>query len=78
MTAEKLENATAYGKVANNKWKRMETANEILYANEKASFRYCIDIEEITNLKDKYYVTFRLPNSTGKTTPFTYVINAET
>ena len=76
LIAEKLEVATGYNKVASNKWERMTAVNSLLFPNEKASFRYCIDIDkEITNLKDKYYITFNLPNSEGKTTPFTYVIN---
>ena len=48
----------------------------LLLAGEKSQFRGYMQIpENITNLQDKFYITFMIPNSNGKTTPFTYVIN---
>lgn len=62
----------------NNEWKKFSSSNILLFTNESSQFRGYGSIEvNIDNLKDKYYITFELPNSEGKTQDFTYVINAE-
>lgn len=76
LTAEKSIIATGYGQFASNKWKRLDTTNSLLDPTDKSSFRWYADIgEDITNLKDKYYITFQLSNSKGEKEKFTYIVN---
>lgn len=75
--AEKTISSNDYGKVANGEWERRSNrvAGITISKGGKSQFRGCAEIENIENLKDKYYITFKLPNSQGKTQDFTYVIN---
>lgn len=62
----------------NGKWKHNTSTNILLSPSEKSQFRGYIDLNvNIENLKDTYYITFKLPNSKGNTQDFTYEINAE-
>lgn len=59
-----------------NVWQKPSLSYISESRGEKEQFRAYTTIKEtIENLKDKYYITFKLPNSQGKTQNFTYVIN---
>lgn len=75
--AEKTISSNDFGKVVNGEWERRTNtvAGITISKGGKSQFRGYADIENIENLKDKYYITFKLPNSQGKTQDFTYVIN---
>lgn len=60
----------------NGKWEEYTPSNILLTAGNKSQFRgYAYYELKTTNLEDTYYLIFNLPNSDGKTTPFTYIIN---
>lgn len=76
--AEKVISSNYFGQVLSKEWKRFDGGLGITISKGgKSQFRGYADIENIENLKDKYYITFNLPNSQGKIQDFTYVINAE-
>ena len=73
---EKVEKTTFYNESANNQWEKYTSNNILISKGGKSQFRASAEIEtEVKNLNDKFYITFNLPNSEGKTTPFTYVVN---
>ena len=73
---EKIEKTTFYNETANNQWEKYTTSNILISKGGKSQFRASAEIEtEVKNLDDKFYITFNLPSSDGKTTAFTYVVN---
>lgn len=74
---EKIESTSYINKIM-NKWQKYTSSNILISKSGKSQYRGYADIEtNVNDLKDKYYITFNLPNSENKIVPFTYVINAD-
>lgn len=57
-------------------WQSFTSNKILLLSGEQSQYKGYLQIAvNVENLKDKYYITFKLPNSQGKTEDFTYVIN---
>lgn len=75
---EKVESSNYQNKRITGKWEKYNSSNILISKSGKSQFKGYADIPtNVNDLKDKYYITFNLPNAESKTTPFTYVINAE-
>lgn len=73
---EKIEKSTFANEFANSKWQKHTSSNILISKGGESQFRASAEIAtEVKSLDDKFYITFNLPNSEGKTTSFTYVVN---
>lgn len=74
---EKIESSNFQNKQI-GKWIKYNASNMLISKGGKTQYRGYIDINtDIKNLKEKYYIICKIPNSQGTRTTFTYVINAE-
>lgn len=73
---EKIEKSTFANEFANSKWQKHTSSNILISKGGESQFRASAEIAtEVKSLDNKFYITFNLPNSEGKTTSFTYVVN---
>lgn len=72
---KKVTSSNYLNEIATGKWEKHTTTNILISSGGQSQYRAYAEIESDNNLKDKCYITFNLPNSEGKKTPFTYVIN---